>query len=345
MSKEARYKIIKSIEKERESSLISYVTSIRSNMEVQMAMDMIRKIYTHLMLLTENGKLKLDKIDLFLVSNGGDGTVPWRLVTLLREYTDHFSVLIPYRAFSAATLTALGANEIIMHSMGMLGPTDPTVSNQFNPDDPNDHGKKLGISVEDVSAYISLIKDDAAITHEDELVQAFNMLARKVHPLALGNVKRSIAQSRLMAQKLLQLHMNKAQDQHIIKEIVDNLTSKSYYHGHPINRKEAKNHIGLKNIITPNDKLENLIWNLYIEYENELQMDTPFDPLMDFIANNQTLKAGDNSTHNITSKIAFIECSKLTEYVEINHSIFGTKNTNGSYEIVPNVMERGWKTE
>ena len=132
---------------------------------------------------------------------------------MIREYTNNFNVIVPYRAFSAATLTVLGANEIIMHPMGVLGPTDPSVTNHFNPT--NQAGQPLPISVEDVTAYIQLIKEDAGIQHEDELVQLVKILAEKIHPLALGNVKRSISQSRMMAFKLLKLHMPK-NDEHKI---------------------------------------------------------------------------------------------------------------------------------
>ncbi|MCL5105135.1 MAG: hypothetical protein M1133_13610 [Armatimonadetes bacterium] len=208
-----------------------------------MAMDSICLIY-ELLRLIKSGNDK-PKIDLFIHSNGGDVTVPWRLVTLIREYTNKFAVLVPYRAFSAATLTALGADEIVMHPMGMLGPVDATVGNAFNPPDPANPSSRLGISVEDVTAYIALIKEDAGIQHEDELVQEFTHLADKVHPLALGNVKRHILQSRSIAKKLLALHMRAATDEHRINEIVDNLTAKSYYHGHPINRTEAREQVRL----------------------------------------------------------------------------------------------------
>ena len=344
MSKESRLGLIDSIERHRGTKVITYVTSTRTNLEVQMAIDMIRKIYEHLHTIEEDKKGKID-IDLFLVSNGGDGTVPWRLVTLIREYAKKFSVLIPFRAFSAATLTALGADEIIMHPMGMLGPTDPTVANSFNPPDPTNPRQKLGISVEDVTAYISLIKEDAGITHEDELVQAFNKLADNIHPLALGNVKRSLAQSRMMAQKLLSLHMNKAKEQHEIVDIVDNLTSKLYYHGHPINRKEAKEQIGLRTVIHADTELEPLMWNLYLEYENEIKADEPFDPLMDFVAQNRTLAVNQGNTIEISSKLAYIESTSRTDFVETTHSVYGTKQPNGSYQIVPNVISRGWRIE
>src|SRR5439155_25016739 len=97
------------------------------------------------------------KLDVFLVSNGGDSVVPWRLVSLFREFAKSFNVLIPYRAYSAATLLALGADEIVMHPFGELGPIDPTVSNDFNPKEASTN-RVLGISVEDVKSYVNFIK-------------------------------------------------------------------------------------------------------------------------------------------------------------------------------------------
>src|SRR5262249_46262744 len=67
------------------------------------------------------------ELDLLLVSNGGDPTVAWRGVSLIRERTKKFSVLVPQAAYSAATLIALGADEIVMHPHGNLGPTDPQI--------------------------------------------------------------------------------------------------------------------------------------------------------------------------------------------------------------------------
>ncbi len=343
MAKDDRISLIKQIEEYRKSKVITYITSTRQNAEVQMAIDCIRKFYEHLKFIKSEDRNSIT-IDLLIVSNGGDGTVPWRLVTLLREYSKEFNVLIPYRAFSAATLTALGADKIFMHPMGMLGPTDPTVANPFNPDDPKNPQQKIGISVEDVTSYIALIREDAGIQHEDELIQAFKILAERVHPLALGNVKRSLSQSKMMAQKLLSLHMNKATDQHHIDEIAENLTSKLYYHGHPINRKEAKQ-IGLRNITDSDEQLEKLMWDLFLEYENEIKSDEPFDPAMEFVAANPGLVVGTPATYNITTKMAFVESSERTDYVQFKYEIFGTKLANGSHQITANIIERGWKVE
>jgi hypothetical protein len=343
MGKDERLKLIKKIEKARGSRVICYLTSTRPNLEVQMVMDQVRRIYDHLQQIASNGNKP--KIDLFIHSNGGEGIVPWRLVTLIREYTNQFSVLVPFRAFSAATLTALGADKVVMHPMGMLGPTDPTVANEFNPVDPK-AGKRLGISVEDVTAYIALIKEDAGITHEDELVVAFNKLAEQVHPLALGNVKRSLSQSRMMAEKLLRLHMDPKQDEHQINEIVDSLTSKLYFHGHPINRTEAQEHIGLKTIEKPTAVVERAMWDLYLEYEDEMKLDSRFDIPAEFLAAFPALAAGaSDKTPSVTAKLGFVESTDRTDAFSMDYELVGTKQPNGVTSVTLIISRQSWKKE
>src|SRR5206468_9892687 len=134
---------------------------------------------------------------------------------------------------------------------------DPTVSNEFNPTDQRS-GMRLGISVEDVKAYVTFIKQTVGITHEDELVQAIKVLADKVHPLALGNVERFLSQSRMIARKILRTHMGDAQE-HVIEEIIENMASKLYFHGHPINRQEARDDLHLKVTLEVPPELETAI--------------------------------------------------------------------------------------
>ena len=235
MQNNNRKQLINAIQKKRGSVMICYLTSMRPGVQSQMAEDQVRVMFDHLLRFHQR---PIDKLDVFLCSNGGSGTVPWRMVSLFREFSKSFNVLIPYRAYSAATMLALGADEVIMHPFGELGPIDPTVGNDFNPVEQGT-GQKLGISVEDVKAYVSFIKDTVGITHEDELVQAIAILANKVHPLTLGNVERFLSQSRMIAKKIMRSR-RKPFDDHTIGEIVENMASRLYFHGHPINRREAR---------------------------------------------------------------------------------------------------------
>lgn len=267
-----RKQMIADIEKQRGSRLICFLTTLRPGVAGQIADDQVRVLFDHLLKLP---KRRVEKLDLFLVSNGGNGVVPWRIVSLLREFSETFRVLIPYRAYSAASLIALGADEIVMHPFGELGPIDPSVSNDFNPR--NAQGQPLAISVEDVKAYINFIKKTVGITHEDELVKTIEALCNQVHPLALGNVERFVSQSRMIATKVLKTHMNEAAD-HIIDEMVENMTSKLYFHGHPINRVEAKNDLKLKVADCP-AILESLMWRLYLDFEKEFENTVAFNPV------------------------------------------------------------------
>ncbi len=274
-----RIKLIKTIEELRGSTVICFLTSLRQNVPAQISDDAVRVFFDHLLLLPSR---PIAKFDLFLCSNGGSGTVPWRLVSLFREYTKSFNVLIPYRSYSAATLIALGADEIVMHPFAELGPIDPTVSNEFNPTEPRTGGR-MGISVEDVKAYVTFIKTTVGITHEDELIKAVEALTDKVHPLALGNVERFLTQSRMIARKILRTHMSESEE-HTMEEIIENMASKLYFHGHPINRKEAKEDLRLKVNLELPPALESSMWDLYGDFEREFENQSIFFPAGDLAA-------------------------------------------------------------
>lgn len=269
---ENRKRLIEELQRARGGTIVlTYVTSTRPGWEMQIAMDTIERFYRHLKAI-QTPKEKT-KIDLFLSSNGGDPVVPWKLVTLIREYCSEFNVLVPYRAFSAATLIALGADHIYMHPSGMLGPTDPKVANEFNPPDPLNPPNKIGINVEDVTSYIALAKKDFGIKKPEEILR---LIAgeNKIHPLSLGHVKRFQAQARMVAKKLLKLHMGPLETLKIHK-IADELNSKFYFHGHPINRVEARE-LGLP-VLDAGSALEKAMWDLYKDYENEMELEKIFN--------------------------------------------------------------------
>ena len=280
MSLDSRLALIRRIEQMRGSAVICYLTSIRPGVSAQMAEDVVRVFCDHLLALPfEN---RPGKLDLFICSNGGQSTVPWRLVPLFRTFSEKFGVLVPFHAYSAATLIALGADEIVMTPFAVLGPIDPTVGNQFNPRDPKT-GEQLGISVEDVQAYVNFLKETVKLTQDKELIEGVKILAQRVHPLALGNVDRFLSQSRMIARKILNTHMRGVAERDI-EEIIENMASKLYFHGHPINRHEARTELRLKVAEKPPLELEGWLWELYKEYEDEFQNNVVFNAYGDLAA-------------------------------------------------------------
>ena len=343
MSQPERRTIIRKLQEQRGSHIICYLTSTRAGIEVSMAMDVLRLFYEHL---RQIPGAHTEKIDLVLHSNGGESVAPWRLITLLREFCDFLGVIVPHRAFSAATLAALGANEIVMHPLAMLGPIDPTTANVFNPRDPSNPQQALGISVEDVSAYIALVKDDVGITHEDELVEAFNILAQKVHPLALGNVKRITEQSRMMARKLLGLHMDRSTEEHKINQIVEALSSRLYYHGHPINRTEAKDDLDLK-VIEPAQDVEDTVWELYQQYESAMLLGEPFVSYQEFLAGNPDLSTPGKiqRVDRPAVTLAYVESESMTHRNVLEYELVGSRGQDGITRVQLTKRREGWEQE
>src|SRR5262245_40183144 len=148
-----------------------------------------------------------EKLDLVLYSRGGDSDVPWSIDSLLREYCREgsFSVLVPYRAHSAATVICLGADEIVMTKAAELGPIDITIAS--SPHNPSEEKRRLPLSREDVTAYFALL-DTRGCTRPDEKLRGFEQLTTKVHPLVLGTVSRLLQQTRLVALGLLRTRSN-----------------------------------------------------------------------------------------------------------------------------------------
>ena len=116
-----RREIIKSIEAAQSSRVLTYITADRSGAAGQIVEDAIRAMHDHL-----PAFCKCERIDLVLFSIGRRTDVPWRIVTLIREFTTEFSVLVPYKAMSAATMIGLGADAIVTGRKGELGSIDPT---------------------------------------------------------------------------------------------------------------------------------------------------------------------------------------------------------------------------
>ncbi|MBC8520768.1 MAG: hypothetical protein H8D26_02075 [Methanomicrobia archaeon] len=225
MSRKNRKKIIQEIEKKRDSKVIAYVTSDRLGLSVQIAGDVVSLIHEHILGLKEEERLKLD---LFLYSRGGQSDVPWTIVSMFREFSQKgsFSVLMPYRAHSGATVIALGADEIVMTKKAELGPIDITIgSGPYNPTE-KDSNQRLPISVEDVTGYFSLL-EKVGCERPDEKMKGFELLTNHVHPLALGTVSRLLEETKLVALRLLSTRADPFSEEEN-HEIMDGTRRNSY---------------------------------------------------------------------------------------------------------------------
>lgn len=336
--------IIKKIEEKRGSNVITYITSDRQGpVNARVAMDIIPIISSQLRKIG-----KTEKIDLILYSAGGDTMVPWRLVSMIREYCDKFSVIVPYKAHSAVTMISLGADEIVMSDMSELSPIDPSTANVFNPADPKNPQNKIPISVEEVMSYFDLAKNKFGIKSDEELTKIFNKFVEanpSIHPLALGNVNRTHNLIKILAKRLLKSHREPMKEDEIEK-IIEFLTEKLYSHQYYIGRKEAKEDLGIKTIVSADKELADLMTEIYEEYNNEMNITKVWNPENEL---------GENQAMNRkTYKIAFMENAELSNYFEINLEFKRVQQTIAQQtpqgmisipqeQIVWRVVGQGWK--
>ena len=268
--REKRTKLITDLERSQGSKVVTYITGDRHPFGSQIAEDAVRALYDHLTNLVFENKRKL--IDLFIYSRGGDVSVPWRIVSMVREFCQEFRVLVPYRAQSAATLLSLGADNIIMGKKGELGPIDPTLARETISEGAL---PRQQVSVEDVNSFISFIRERANINDQGALAQLVSKLVSEIGSLTLGSVNRQNSHIRLVARKLLTSRGEKM-DEEKLNGIIETLTEKIYSHGHGVGRKEAKD-IGL-HVTFAGDRTGELIWQLYLRYEDFLKLKHPIYP-------------------------------------------------------------------
>jgi hypothetical protein len=180
-----------------------------------------------------------DTIYLFLKSDGGSGQVSLRLVNLLRQHCRHLVALVPLECASAATMIALGADQILMGPTAYLTAVDTSLNHALSPlDRDND---RVNVSLDELNRVIRLWRDQQG-EKADNAENAYKSLFQYVHPLVIGAVDRAESLSIMLCRELLANHID---DEAVVERIAATLNAKYPSHSYPILLDEAVK-IGLK---------------------------------------------------------------------------------------------------
>ncbi|KAA6457295.1 hypothetical protein DYQ86_23515 [Acidobacteria bacterium AB60] len=194
---------------------------------------------------------KLDRLSLFMKSDGGSGQAALRMVNLLRRYVNHLTVLAPLECQSAATMLALGADRILMGPLAHLSAVDTSLTHDLSPIDRDND--RVSVSNDELLRVIRLWTEQA----KDSTANPYEALFPYVHPLVIGAVDRSSALSTRICEEILSYHM---QDLDRAREISNILNSGYPSHNYPITLREAKR-IGL-NVEAMDDGVNALLFEL-----------------------------------------------------------------------------------
>lgn len=281
MSIQTRAALYSRIETLRKRPLIVYATSPRLGAGGKMSSDAVPEICEQITALPDNSR----NVDLLIVSGGGDPMVAWRTISMLRERVDDIAVLVPYAAYSAATLLALGADEIIMHPFANLGPIDPQLDIQRKGKDGSPEIVHFGS--EDMEGFLEFARSKVGLSDQANMLEVFKLFCAEAGPIPIGIATRSSQLSVQLGIKLLQARKHMGKDDRKAKAIVDRLNKKYFNHGYALSRKEAKD-IGLK-VIYPSSHLELAMWDTWKEIEMDIKAKHPFDA-MSIVAADPRLK-------------------------------------------------------
>ena len=169
----------------------------------------------------------------------------------------------------------------------------------------------------------------------------------------------------MLAKNLLSLR-DGAMPVHEVEEITDKLTSQLFYHGHPISRQEARDTIGLTFVEDAPDGVAGAMWNLFEDYNVDMKLDRPYQPILEAIAKNGPIDMPTPMNMNQpvllqegqpavlgtavdvpldTMKAAYVESTARCDVFELDVTVTLRRTTAGAYAGLAGQMRLEWTTE
>jgi Serine dehydrogenase proteinase len=205
------------------------------------------------------------QVALCIKSDGGSGEAALRLTHLLRQYADRVVALIPLECASAATMLALGADELRMGPLAHLSAVDTSLRHELSPVDVDN--EQVSVSQDELLRVVRLWNQSVKPLIQGQTqpaeVNPYQALFSYVHPLVIGAVDRISSLSNKLCREILSFHMTDAEK---VGELSSILSEGYPSHSYPITLREAQR-IGLNALKMEqglNDKLLELN-SLYAE--------------------------------------------------------------------------------
>lgn len=213
----------------------------------------------------------VDVLNLIISSPGGDGLVAEKIIEMCRAYCKTFRVIIPNRAKSAATIIALGADEIVMGYCSEIGPIDAQVPIVVS-------GIPRYVSAQSfinaraklVAEYHQRLKSKPDADVKDLLTQLASLDMPFIdHCEKLMDFSRDVAENNLKQRMFASVTPHKAQNA-LVRNVLKQLSATELFkvHGRMIDANAAKTKLKLNVRILPKeDELWKAIWNYYVRAE------------------------------------------------------------------------------
>ncbi len=266
-SEATRLDLLGAISARRGNHLIAYLTSTRPGLSGSIRTGDIEIIEKHVRQAKADGARGLD----FLVYTHGGATVaPWDFIAMVRDYfpDDRIGVILPSAAYSAGTMIALGADEIVAGPSTRFGPVDSTSGwESFYWFDGRNSTSAL-------KGFMDLI---ASTGLKEKHVQdsMADWLTRHTDALALGEAYRTMRENRRILENIIDTRLkspSKADRQRLVEFFLYEIG----LHSQSVRRREARKNgvTTLSDIETSG--IETNVVALFNHYADIMKLNSPF---------------------------------------------------------------------
>jgi ATP-dependent protease ClpP protease subunit len=203
-------------------------------------------------------------LDLMIHSPGGMPDAAGDLIRVCRTYFTSFRVVVPNMAMSAATVLAMGSDEILMSETSKLGPIDPQMIFQTK------DGAFMRAAKSFIDAFSSLVKEANALAGAGQPIAGHLHLLTKQDPSWIIECIRARNATTALARRVLKSGMLKAKSEQEVEAVVASFLARgdSESHGSRISAKEASE-MGLVVTIVNNRSAHwNLVWETYVRCDH-----------------------------------------------------------------------------
>jgi len=243
--------VIARLERALDASFLSYWNSASGSVHEED----VKTLYS---VLRQTGRR--ERLAVFIKSGGGSGQASLQMVHLLRQHAKRVVALVPLECQSAATMLALGADEIRMGPLAHLSAVDTSLTHDLSPLDRDNN--RVSVSLDEL---VRLAKLGGG--------NAYQSVYPYIHPLVIGAVHRASSLSTKLCEDILSYHLK---DRRQARDISRRLNEDYPSHTYPITLREAQR-IGLNVVALPSN-VDDLLFELNQRYSEMGQhAQTDFD--------------------------------------------------------------------
>ena len=203
-------------------------------------------------------------LDLMIHSPGGMPQAAGDIIRVCRTYAESFRVIVPNMAMSAATVLAMGADQIVMSDTSKLGPIDPQMVYQTK------EGAFIRAAKSFIDAFGSLVTEANQLAAGSRSIAAHLHLLTKQDPSWIVECVRARNATEDLAFRVLKDGMLMSKTDPEIKKVVKSFLDigDKTSHGRTIPPQEAKQMgLDIRHVKRDSDYWK-LAWELYVRTEH-----------------------------------------------------------------------------